>query len=372
MKKKVMIVVGGTGGHVYPSLSLARQLYKAEPGIKLMFVGGDLKSNRFFDPQEFFHKSVDCAPVSSKNPFKLLKSLKKILKGIWQSRSIIKTFEPDLIVGFGSYHTFPTLLAAKFAKVPIILHEANSIPGKVNKLLSRHALTTGIYFPETASLLKGDTIEVEMPLREGYFLGSITKKFAKDYFFLDQSKITLLVFGGSQGAKKINELVSHALCFHFEGHKDQLQILHFSGCEDSSKELEAMYLENGLQATVKAFENRMDYAWSAADCIISRSGASSIAEQIEFEVPGILIPYPYSSDGHQDKNAAFMTGDVGGAVSFMEKDLNPKILGKKISTLLNHDQILLRAMQDAIHQYKKRTEKKDLSTLILDNLVGKS
>src|ERR1700722_8709483 len=128
MKKRVMIVVGGTGGHVYPSISLARQLHRAEPGINVMFVGGDLKNNRFFDHHAFLHKSVECGPVNSKNPFKFLKNLKKILTGIWQSRSIIKTFKPDLIIGFGSYHTFPTLLAAKFSKVPIILHEANSIP----------------------------------------------------------------------------------------------------------------------------------------------------------------------------------------------------------------------------------------------------
>lgn len=372
MKKKVMIVVGGTGGHVFPSISLARQLHKAEPGIKLMFVGGDLKNNRFFEHHEFLHKSVDCGKVSSKNPFKLLKSLKNILKGIWQSRSIIKSFKPDLIVGFGSYHTFPALVAAKLSKVPIILHEANSIPGKVNRLLSKHALTTGIYFPETAFHLKGDTVEVEMPLRAGYTHGAVTKRFAQDYFFLNKNKLTLLVFGGSQGAKKINELVSEAICRYFTCDKELFQILHFTGCEPSEKLIEEMYAVNGIKACVKKFEKRMDYAWAAADCVISRSGASSIAEQMEFEVPGILIPYPFSSDGHQDKNAAFMTQKVGGAISFMEKDLTPEILGKKMSTLFNHDQILIRSMKDAIHQYKMKSNRKDLSTLVLDNLVVKS
>jgi UDP-N-acetylglucosamine--N-acetylmuramyl-(pentapeptide) pyrophosphoryl-undecaprenol N-acetylglucosamine transferase len=370
MKKKVMIVVGGTGGHIIPSLSLARQLQKSAPGINLMFVGGDLKTNRFFDHHEFLHKSVECGPVNIKNPLKLLKNIAKILKGMWQSRSIIKTFQPDVIIGFGSYYTFPTLLAAKLSKIPIILHEANSIPGKVNKLLSKHALTTGIYFPETASLLKGNTVEVGMPLRDGYRLGAVTKKCAKDYFFLSQNKITLLVFGGSQGAKRINELVSKAICQYFDGNKDMLQVLHFTGCTNSQNELENMYKENDIQACVKDYEKRMDYAWQAADLVISRSGASTIAEQMEFEVPGILIPYPYSSDAHQDKNAAFMTKTVGGAISFREKDLDPEKLGKKISTLLNHDQILLPTMQDAMRNYKKKSLQKDLCTLVLDNISG--
>jgi UDP-N-acetylglucosamine--N-acetylmuramyl-(pentapeptide) pyrophosphoryl-undecaprenol N-acetylglucosamine transferase len=368
MKKKVMIVVGGTGGHVIPSVSLARQLQKSAPGINLMFVGGDLHTNRFFDKHEFLHKSVSCAPVSIKNPLKLLKNLTKIFKGMWQSRGIIKNFQPDVIIGFGSYYTFPTLLAAKFSKIPIILHEANSIPGKVNKLLSRHALTTGIYFPETASLLKGDTVEVSMPLREGYHMGAVTKKCAKDYFFLNQNKITLLVFGGSQGAKKINELVSNAICHYFDGNKDTIQVLHFTGCPHSQHEIEKMYHDNGIESSVKEYEKRMDYAWQAADLVISRSGASTIAEQMEFEVPGILIPYPYSTDAHQDKNALFMTKTVGGAISFKEDELNPKILGKKISMFLNHDQILLPTMQDAMRSYKKKSFQKDLCTLVIDNI----
>lgn len=368
MKKKVMIVVGGTGGHVYPSVSLANDLYKAEPGITLMFVGGDLKNNRFFEHKKFLNESVACAPVNSKNPFKLFKNIIKIIKGVWQSRSIIRRFKPDLIVGFGSFHTFPTLVAAKLSKIPILLHESNSAPGKVNRLLSKHAVATGILFPETADFLKGKTFEVGVPLREGYNLGASTKREARDYFFLEKDRITLLVFGGSQGAKKINQLVSEALCFYFEGHKECIQVLHFLGEGESQKEFQELYETHDIKATVKNFETRMDLAWAAADLLISRAGASTIAEQMEFEVPGMLIPYPFASDAHQDKNANFMSNTVGGSLTFLEKELNSKILGKKISTLLNHDRILLDAMQDALRLYKKTARQKDLCTLVLDHL----
>lgn len=368
MKKKIMIVVGGTGGHVIPSVSLAKELYKAEPGITLMFVGGNLKNNRFFDSQAFLHESVQCSTLNSKNPIRLLKNGFKILKGIFQSRSIIQRFQPDLIVGFGSFYTFPTLVAAKLSNIPILLHEANSIPGKVNRMLSKHAVATGIQFPETASLLKGKTMEVCLPLREGYTLGALTKCQARNYFGLDKDKTTLLVFGGSQGAKKINEMVSQALIYHFDGLKDSIQVLHFLGEGASQKEFQDLYDKNEIKACVKNYEKRMDYAWTAADLVISRAGASTIAEQMEFEVAGLLIPYPFASDQHQEKNAHFITKTVGGAVCFMEKDLNEKILGKKISTLLNHDQILISAMKDALRQYKKNVRQKDLCTFVLDHL----
>lgn len=368
MKKKVMIVVGGTGGHVYPSVSLANDLFKAEPGITLMFVGGDLKNNRFFEHKKFLNESVECAPINSRNPIRLLRNVIKILKGIWQSLSIIRRFKPDLIVGFGSFHTFPTLVAAKLVGIPILLHESNSAPGKVNRLLSKHALATGIHFPETADFLKGKTIEVGVPLREGYNLGNYTKREARDYFLLDKDRITFLVFGGSQGAKKINQLVSEALSQHFEGYKECIQVLHFLGEGENKQEFQDIYDKNDIKATVKNFETRMDLAWAAADLLISRAGAATIAEQMEFEVPGVLIPYPFASDAHQDKNANFMSNTVGGSVTFLEKDLDSKILGKKIGTLLNHDRILLDAMQDALRLYKKTARQKDMCTFVLDHL----
>lgn len=371
MKKKVMIAVGGTGGHVYPALSLAKNLHKADPSISIMFIGAGLKKNKFFEEKDYLHESVEASPVSQKNPFQLLNGIKKILKGIWQSRRILKTFKPDIIIGFGSYHTFPALVAAKTLSIPMILHEANSVPGKVNRFLSKHALAVGIHFPETASLIRGNAVEVGIPLRDGYQQGSVSKQMAKDYFFLKDDRITVLIFGGSQGAKKINEIVSEAITMHYSGNKDALQVLHFTGDKDSVKDLEALYASHDIVASVKDFEKRMDLAWQAADTVISRAGAMTIAEQLEFEVPGILIPYPFASDQHQDKNAEFMTKTVGGALTFLEKDLNPEILGKKISTFLNHDQILLNTMKESMRQYKKRSRSEDLCSLTLKNLWKK-
>lgn len=364
---KIIISVGGTGGHIFPALSLAKELQRVAPDAKILFVGGNLETNAYFDKNAFFYRSVDCAPLRG-NLVKYLKDAGSILRGWWQSRAIIKEFKPDLIVGFGSYYTLPTLLAAKMCKVPIVLHEANSVPGKVNRLLARHAVVTGLHFPGAATLLEGKTVEVGMPLREGFRLGTVTRVQARDYFFLDHDKITLLVFGGSQGAQAINKLVSEALTGHYKGPLEKLQVLHLTGDKTQTATLEKAYQGLGIKACVKDFEKRMDYAWQSADLMISRSGAGTIAEEMEFEVPGILIPYPQASDFHQDKNADFMVNTVGGAVRFLEKDLTPAVLADRIATILNHDHILLHAMRQAMRAYKRQERRKDLCTLVLETL----
>lgn len=313
------------------------------------------------------YRSVDCSSLRG-HLLKYLKGAGSILRGWWQSRAVIKEFKPDLVVGFGSFYTLPTLLAAKMLHVPIVLHEANSIPGKVNRLLARHAVVTGLHFPSAASLLNGKTLEVGMPLREGFHMGAVTKVQARDYFFLDHNKITLLVFGGSQGAEAINKLVFEALTRHYKGPKDHLQVLHFTGDKAQTAPIEKAYAELGITACVKDFEKRMDYAWQSADLMISRSGAGTIAEQMEFEVPGILIPYPQASEDHQNINADFMAKTVGGAVKFLEKQLTPSILAERIESILNHDRILLHSMRGAMRAYKRQERRKDLCALVLEML----
>jgi len=370
MSKKIIITVGGTGGHVYPALALAKQLSKADPSVQLLFVGGNLHQNRYFDRNVHAYESVSCGPVSRSNLLRTLQSTGKIIKGMWQSHRIMKTFNPDLVVGFGSYYTFPTLLAAKLSSVPFLLHEANSTPGKVNKLLSKYALTTGIHFPEVARSLNGKTVEVGMPLREGYALGSVSRKQALDYFSLGSDKVTLLVFGGSQGALVINELVVKALTGSFDGKVDQIQVIHITGDKQQTARIEEAYAKVGIAACVKDFEHKMDLAWQATDLMISRAGAGTIAEQMEFEVPGILIPYPEATDKHQDKNADFIAKKVGGAICCSEASLTPQILAQKIELIINHDHILIRTMRQAIREYNQRQGKTDLCSLIL-HLVEK-
>lgn len=360
MGSRVVISVGGTGGHVYPALSLANRLINK--GVDVLFIGGKLDENKFFDKSTFSYRSVNCGSFTNRNPLKIMANMWYILQGVCQSRKFIKEYNPDLVVGFGSFYTFPTLIAAQLLGIPVILHEANSIPGKVNRFFSPYVEITGVHFPETMGMLKGKTAEVGMLLREGYKKGSKTRQEASAHFGLNPNITTLLIFGGSQGAKSINQVASEALIHHFKG---QIQVIHITGDANASRILKYKYHEKGLTACVKDYENAMDLAWQAADLMISRSGAGTIAEELEFEVPGILIPYPNSADQHQDKNAEFMASTVGGAIKCTEQGLTSKSLADKIELMLNNN---LENLRQDMRIYKDRRRQTDLYDLVFNYL----
>lgn len=371
MAKKILITVGGTGGHVFPSISLANHLRKEDPSIDILFVGGRLSTNRFFTSHAYPHEAVACGGISLLKPIKTIASLGKIGLGILQSKRIIKDFKPDLVVGFGSYYTFPTLIAAKWACIPILLHESNSIPGKVNRLLSRHANQTAIQFPEAARHLKGESVLVKTPLREGFYLGSAQKKDALLFFGLDPAKPAILVFGGSQGAVKINSCFKDAFINHVHPHFPDVQIIHLTGDKKLTEELISLYQKANVQACVKDFEPRMDLAWQAADLVVSRSGAGTIAEELEFEVPGILIPYPHATENHQEYNADFMVSHVGGAYKFLEGHLSAFQLGEAILKMFANDSQVLKDMARKIADYKKGASALKFSQLVFEMIEKK-
>jgi UDP-N-acetylglucosamine--N-acetylmuramyl-(pentapeptide) pyrophosphoryl-undecaprenol N-acetylglucosamine transferase len=358
MKRKVVIVAGGTGGHIYPAQSLARQMQKLDPQVDILFVGGGLKTNPYFD-KAFPFQSVSCGRIS-KNVLKFAKNSYLLCKGVMESIGILRRAKPDLVVGFGSYYTFPTLIAAIILRIPIVLHAADSVPGKVIRLLSKYVVMTGIHFPQAASRLKGRTVEVAMPLKEGHRLGSIEKEQALHYFQLNPQQTTLLVFGGSQGAKAINQLIPQTL----KNHQLPFQVIHITGSPQMSQELREGYLSAGIKACVKDFEHKMEYAYTAADLLIARSGASTVAEQIEFEVPGILIPYPFASDNHQDLNADFVCKQIGGAKKIREGELTAEKLAQEIKQVAQESC----SMKQRFQSHKKSSQRQEFSKLLINML----
>lgn len=360
MIKRIVITAGGTGGHLYPAQGFAQQLSKQHPDYECLFVAGGLASSRYFNQQAFPFEEVNCGPLLSRHPIKLIKGWGRILKGFYQSLAVLRRYRPDVIVGFGSYYTVPVLLAAKWLRIPIVLHEANSIPGKANKWFAPFAISTGVHFPYTISQLKGPAVEVGLPLREGYQRHLISKAEACRYFQLEADRQIMLVFGGSQGAKAINHLMEKILQ---EGYQLNVQVIHLTGESQAVPLLQCLYRQKGVKACVKAFEHQMQYAWSAADVFIGRSGASTIAESLEFEVPGVLIPYPHATDNHQEKNADFLVKTVGGAVKILESALTPQKLMELLQSIMSLPQREkhLQAMQE----YKQRPSKLDLCQLVI-------
>jgi UDP-N-acetylglucosamine--N-acetylmuramyl-(pentapeptide) pyrophosphoryl-undecaprenol N-acetylglucosamine transferase len=362
-KHKILIAAGGTGGHLFPAQALAKDLLKKQPKLDLLFVGGALSTNRCFQKDLFaFREIFASTPYLKVNS--LLSSLWTIAKGMQQSFEIIRAFQPDLLIGFGSYHAFPLLVAGVFKKIPIVLFEPNAAPGKVNRFFSRWALITTIQFSQAGNSLSGKTVEVNMPLWERDGKNDVSQEEARAYFCLDPYKMTLLVFGGSQGASAINRLFCEAACFLKEEKK--VQIIHLTGKNDVEV-VRRTYTRYGINACVKEFEDRMHYAWRAANLVICRAGAATLAEQVAFEVPGILIPYPQAAEDHQKKNALFMQTEVQGAVCLDEANLNHEKLYREIENCLQR----LNEMHQKICQFKHRDHKQDF-TLLISELIGGS
>lgn len=367
-KKKIVITTGGTGGHVYPAMGLADQLLKASPDVDLIFVGGGLHTNRYFDRARFPFYQVASKTLTFSKPWTLFEGGAAILKGTRQSYDILKTFNPDLVVGFGSYHTFPTLVAAKWLSLPIILHEANSFPGRVQRFMSPYVDITALHFPETASYLKGKCVEVGMPLREGFKRSELSQKEVRDYFGLGTEDRTLLVFGGSQGAQAINRLFLDAVGSQA---LPRIQVIHLTGDAAVTKEAKAIYAKYGVRACVKDYEDQMNLAWSAADLFIARAGASTIAEAMEFEVPGILIPYPYAQN-HQEKNADFLVKTVEGGIKLLERQVDCFSLCQQIYRVFSDGKWPLTQMRESIRRYKNRPAQETLCSLVLRMLEDRS
>lgn len=358
--KKILIASGGTGGHLFPAQALACDLLEKEEDVDILFVGGGLSTNRCFQKDRFPYQEIFSATPYLTKLQTFLPALWTIFKGVRQSFKIIKSYRPTLVVGFGSYHAFPILVAAVLKKVPIVLFEPNSSPGKVNRLFSKWARFCAVQFSQASKELSGTSIEVNMPFFERQGNKKFSIEEARAYFCLDPSKKTLLVFGGSQGATAINTLFCDALSLFSEGER-AFQVIHFTGKQASAEEARRVYARLGIKACVKDFEDRMHLAWQAANLVVCRSGAATLAEQAAYEVPGILIPYPHAADDHQKKNALFMA-DLGAAIYMPQDQLTSRKLYEQIRKLL--DQKQLSEMKENIRNFKHHEQKEDFAKLI--------
>lgn len=362
MKRKILIAAGGTAGHLFPALTVAHKLKDGKEGAEILFAAGGLHDNRFFDRSLFSYKAIDAAPMSRK-PWPLLKNCVRNAKGLCASLSLVSKYQPDLVIGFGSYHTFPVLLAAKLLRYPIILHEQNSKPGKVIRFFSPKALMVGSYFPLVNEILSGNIVSMAMPLREGFTPQASTAEEAYDYFKLSPQKFTLLVFGGSQGAHFINQIVTTAL-LQYGCTRNDLQLLHFAGSQEQVNKLMLAYAESPLTVIVKAFEPRIDLALRIADLMIARAGAGTIAEQLAFQVPALFIPYPYAADNHQESNADYVVNEVGGGWKMLEKDLTSERLYNFLSPLLCKENSELQIKKANLAKHSQHASQHDFADLV--------
>lgn len=357
MTHRILISAGGTGGHIFPAVALASEL-KERYGSSIFFAAGKLSSNPYFQKECFLFRDISCSS-------KAFQGALANCKGVLESIQLIQEFNPDVVMGFGSYYTLPVLMAAIFLKKPLLLHEANSIPGRVNRLFSFFAKKTWIFFPEAKNQLRGSVERCKMPLRKQFQKGIVSKQEALAFFQLNPEIPALLIFGGSQGAKGINALFSEAVLLEMKRSLPFFQIIHLTGSSEDMGVLNQRYTELQIPSYVKPFENRLDLAWAAADIAITRAGASSIAEQYEYGIPGLTIPFPHATDGHQQLNASHLE-KTGLGIVVSEKELSSSVFVEKILDLFAHKNL----RQLKFNEHKHNFPSFDLSDRIIDWIRG--
>ncbi|MDI6780721.1 MAG: undecaprenyldiphospho-muramoylpentapeptide beta-N-acetylglucosaminyltransferase [bacterium] len=296
---RVVITGGGTGGHLYPGISIAYGLKERQ--AEVLFIGNINGIEAKVVPHEGFEfKGIDVYGWD-RTLFGIFRVVWKLIGAFLTSRKYLLEFKPSVILGTGGYVCVPIILAGTTLGIRCVLHEQNAIPGLAVRMLSRIVDKIAVSMPESSQYLphkKGEDIIVTgNPIRKG--IGQVKKQQADERFGLSIDKTTVLVFGGSRGAKSINMAVIEALTKGSMKLED-LQIIWITGSDDYQT-----VDKNVSGAGYRIFEylNDMDYAYGAADLVVCRSGATTVAEIIACRVPAIMIPYPYATDNHQEKNA---------------------------------------------------------------------
>jgi len=306
---KVIISGGGTGGHIFPAIAIANEIKRRNPQVDILFVGAEGKMEMEKVPQAGY-KIIGLTIAGFQRKLTLSNFLLpfKIIKSMMKAKRIIKEFQPQVVIGVGGYASGPTLKAATMLKVPCLVQEQNSFAGKTNKLLSKSVATIctayeGLerFFPKEKIVLTGNPVRTEMVQIDG------KRTEAFEFYSFDPTKRTLLIIGGSLGARTLNE----AMMNHFKLlQENNVQVLWQCG-KFYYESLKAQLQNEGLDGIhLTQFIARMDLAYAMADVIVSRAGAISVSELCLIQKPIILVPSPNVAEDHQTHNAMALVNKV--------------------------------------------------------------
>lgn len=368
---KVVITAGGTGGHIYPAISIINKIKEKEPNSEFIYIGTHNRMEKDIIPNLGIpYESIEIYGFSKTNIKQDIKNINLIRKAYQKSLNIIKEFKPDIVIGVGGYVTFPVILAAHKLKIKTFLHEQNSIPGKSNKLLIKFADKIGVsfedtkkYFPKEKCILTGN------PCSENALN---IKPTSKTKYGLTYNKKSVLIVQGSLGSKVMNNKMIDFLSSIDE---ENYEVLYITG-----KNYYDEFNKNKFSKNVKIvpFIENLSSLLKDIDIMVTRAGASTISEITSLGIPSILIPSPYVANNHQYYNALSLKNN-NACILIEEKDLNKDILKEKINYLLTNPEtyntfkknlqnmsipssstIIYNTIKDMIKWKRKR--KKDLTT----------
>ncbi|MDH5661977.1 MAG: undecaprenyldiphospho-muramoylpentapeptide beta-N-acetylglucosaminyltransferase [Elusimicrobiota bacterium] len=335
---RILIVLGGTGGHIYPGLALGEKLRSRNNQIILVGKKGGI-GERIARESRFPFFQIAGEGLVRKFSLKVFPFLAKFLQGFFQSIQIFRSFRPDIVVGMGGYLGFSPVLAARVSRITCTIHEPNVLPGLANRVLARIVDRIMVSFKETEKYFPSkNTFLTGSPVRQSILNCPRSEGLRK--LDMVEGKKNILVFGGSQGARSINLAMVKALDF-LDPLEKKIQIIHIVGVEQFP-EIKEKYEKKNYPARVLPYLLDMEYAYSCCDLVISRSGASTVAEIIAKGLPSILIPYPYATSGHQKANAEFLS-KRGGCLLIEDSQLTGELLADVIIRLIG-DEAELRGM----------------------------
>jgi UDP-N-acetylglucosamine--N-acetylmuramyl-(pentapeptide) pyrophosphoryl-undecaprenol N-acetylglucosamine transferase len=358
--KRIIIAGGGTGGHIFPAVAIANALQRLNPGVQLLFVGAKGKMEMEKVPQEGFEiRGLDIAGLNRSNMLKNILLPFKIFRAHLQAKAVLNEFQPDAVVGVGGYASFPVLNAAQGMGIPTLIQEQNSYAGKSNKILGKKAKAVCVayeqmdkFFPKEKIMMTGN------PVRAVIANAHISRQEAHATFNLDERKRTILVVGGSLGAKSINEAIDAHLDTLL---KEDVQIIWQTG---KPYYQQALARAANMTKNVRVFDfiRIMDHAYAAADVVISRAGALSIAELCIAARPVIFVPYPFAAEDHQTTNAMALVSH-NAAMMIKNSDVKEELIGK-LEKILNNE-----SLQDLMTENLKKMAIKDADERIAKKIL---
>ena len=363
-KQTIMLCAGGTGGHMFPALSLANDLISRDCEVILVT---DLRAVKFVkDNHEGMKVHVIASSTLPSGLFGKVKGLFALGKGYLKSVRLISKYKPGIVIGFGGYPSLPPMVAAQRKNILTVIHEQNAILGKANAYLAPKADRIALSLPDMSSLEEADAIRAVVtgnPVRS-----EIADLYSHSYNAPDETAtFRIAVMGGSLGAKVMAKYVPEALATLPEDLRVRLEVVQQCHEEDITA-VENLYVKAGISSTLKPFFDKMPEILKKTHLVIARSGASTVAEVAVAGIPAIYIPYPHHADQQQKVNAESIAHE-GGAWVMEEKDLSAESMSKKIEELMRSPQTLFEAA-DAARNCAKPEATRKLGNLVIALLKG--
>lgn len=353
---RVLIAAGGTGGHIYPGIAVAKEILRRDPESEVRFVGTARGLENKLVPQAGFELSIiDSAGLKNVGPIARARGLLVLPKSLAGARSLIREFRPDAVVGAGGYVSGPVLLTAALMRLPTLVMESNALPGWTNRVLARFVDKAAVSFEAALPHFRGKGIVTGNPVRREFFEIPARKREATGI-----GQFSILVFGGSQGAHAINEAMTAALP-SLESLKDSIRVTHQTG-EADFESVRHSYVDAswGERAKITKYIDNMVAVFADVDLVICRAGATTTAELIAAGKASMMVPFPYAADDHQRKNAEALEM-AGAGKMILQQDLSGERLAREIATLAREPERIT-----AMEQAARKLARGDAAAAVVD------